>query len=172
MSSVDPSAKANAIAALINTPTEEFLAHRGEMSTAGLTADEINAALAARPDLPRPLLPIERDVLLAILGYADFVGRDQLVEQVDSARVVGYCPCPCASIALEVSPTAPESIGGGYPIRNEAQLLDASGESIGGVIVFTEGGYLSYLEIHTWDEDAAISPLPPLDRLRLRQRQY
>ena len=150
MSSVDPSAKANAIAALINTPTEEFLAHRREMSTAGLTADEINAALAARPDLPRPLLPIERDVLLAILGHADFVGRDQLLEQVDSTTVIGYCPCPCATVSLQVSPTAPKSIGG--------------------IIVFTEDGYLSALEIYAWDEP--ISPLPPLDRLQLVQRQY
>jgi len=170
VSSVDPSAKANAIAALINTPTEEFLAHRREMSTAGLTADEINAALAARPDLPRPLLPIERDVLLAILGHADFVGRDQLLEQVDSTTVIGYCPCPCATVSLQVSPTAPKSIGGGYPIRNEAEVLDASGESIGGIIVFTEDGYLSALEIYAWDEP--ISPLPPLDRLQLVQRQY
>jgi hypothetical protein len=170
MSSGDASAKAEAIAALTNTPTEEFLAHRSEISTAGLTADEINAALAARPDLPRPLLPIERDVLLAILGYADFVGRDQLMEQVESTTVIGYCPCPCATVALQVSPIAARSIGGGYPIRNEAEVLDANGESIGGIIVFTEDGYLSALEIFAWDQ--AISPLPPLDRLQLVQRQY
>jgi hypothetical protein len=65
---------ARAIRALIDTPTEEFLAHRGEINTAGLSADEINAALDARRDLPRPLLPIERDILLALLGHAPCEG--------------------------------------------------------------------------------------------------
>jgi hypothetical protein len=133
-----------------------------------LTLDEINAALDARPDLPRPLLPIERDTLRALLDYADFLGRDQLAAQVESVSVVGYCPCNCATVALEFSPEGPSAVGSWRPIPNQAIVLDANGESIGGIIVFSEHGYLSRLEIFAWDDP--ISPLPPLDRLQLFAR--
>lgn len=169
--STDGLSRSQVIDALTNTPTEEFLARRSELGDAteraGLTADEINAALAARPDLPRPLLPGERDVLLAILGCADFLGRDQLVAQVDSATVVGYCPCPCATVALRIPREAPRAIGTLRPIPNEALVLDANGEEIGMIIVFTDDGYLSALEISDWLDVCGISPLPPVDRLQL-----
>ena len=155
---------------LTNTPTEEFLLRRGELGhstfAAGLTVEEINAALAARPDLPRPLLPIERDTLRALLDCADFPGRDELVAQAESATVVGYCPCPCATIDLEVDRTLPR--GPDLPagtIPTEASVLDAAGETIGGIIVFVDEGYLSALEIFDYGEP--ISPLPPLERLEL-----
>lgn len=161
--------------ALTYTPTEEFLARRRELSAAadeaGLDVDEINAALSARPDLPRPLSPGERAVLLALLGAADFDGRDVLLEQVDSATVVGYCPCPCATVALEVPPSArraprmPERT-----IPNQAGVLNAEGQTIGGIIVFADEGYLSAIEIFDYGfdyGDGPISPLPSVDRLEL-----
>jgi hypothetical protein len=157
-------AKAEAIRVLIDTPTEEFLRRRGEIDTAGLTTDEINVALAARPDLYRPLLPIERATLRALLDHADFPGRDELVEQVDSATVVGYCPCPCATVALDVSRSAPRAVESVSPIPNSADVLDDNDDVIGGVMIFTEDGYLSALEIYAWENP--ITPLPPLDRLR------
>jgi hypothetical protein len=166
----DSSGKAEVIRLLTNTPTEEFLLRRGELGhatfAAGLTREEINAALAARPDLPRPLLPIERDTLRALLDCADFPGRDELVAQVESATVVGYCPCPCATIDLEVDRSLPR--GPYLPDRvipTEASVLDAAGETIGGIIVFVDEGYLSSLEIFDYGEP--ISPLPPLERLEL-----
>lgn len=114
------------------------------------------------------MLPEERATLLPLLDYADFEGRDALVEQVDAARVDGYCPCGCATVGFIVDPGAP-SAGKTYrPIPNEAEVLDADGQSSGGVIVFTEGGYLSSLEIYSYAEP--INPLPPPDRLQLRRR--
>lgn len=158
------------IGLLTNTPTEEFLARRGELSrathAAALTREEISAALEARTDLPRPLLPNERDTLLALLHCADFPGRDQLVLQVDSATVTGYCPCPCATVSLDVDRTVPR--GPYFPERTiptSATVLDAAGENIGGIIVFVDDGYLSALEIYDYGEP--ISPLPPLERLEL-----
>ena len=75
--------RSEAIEALASTPTEELVERRAELQAAaenaGLTPNEIGAVLNARPELPRPLLPIERDTLLAILGYADFEGRDELL---------------------------------------------------------------------------------------------
>jgi hypothetical protein len=169
-STLDSQAKADVIGLLTNTPTEEFLARRGELGratlAAALTTEEINAALAARPDLPRPLLPNERDTLLALLRCADSPGRDQFVLQVDSATVVGYCPCPCATVALDVDRTAPR--GFSFPDRTiptSATVLDTAGKIIGGIIVFVDDGYLSALEIYDYGEP--ISPLPPLERLEL-----
>jgi hypothetical protein len=135
----DSRAKADVIGLLTNTPTEEFLARRGELGdaahAAALTTEEINAALEARTDLPRPLLPNERDTLLALLRVADFPGRDQFVLQVDSATVTGYCPCPCATVDLDVDRTVPR--GPHFPERTiptSATVLDAAGELIGGII--------------------------------------
>jgi hypothetical protein len=111
------------------------------------------------------LLPEERETLLALLSHAEFEGRDALVEQVDAARVDAYCPCGCATVGFTVDRSAP-SAGKTYrPIPNEAEVVDDDGESIGGVIVFVEHGYLSSLEIFWYDEP--INPFPPVDRLRL-----
>lgn len=118
------------------------------------------------PEPPRALLPEERATLLALLNHADFEGRDALVMQVDATRAVGACPCGCATVGLVVDPTAP-SAGKTYrPIPNEAHVLGADGEVIGGVIVFTESGYLSTIEIYTYLGDP-IATFPPLDKLEL-----
>jgi hypothetical protein len=53
----------------------------------------------------------------------------------------------------------------GRTIPTEASVLDAAGETIGGIIVFVDEGYLSSLEIFDYGEP--ISPLPPLERLEL-----
>jgi hypothetical protein len=56
----------------------------------------------------------------------------------------------------------PEKVQG--PIPNSPDVLDSSGEIIGGVFVFIDDGYLTSLEI-SWYGDP-ISPFPPVDRLR------
>jgi hypothetical protein len=43
-------------------------------------------------------------------------------------------------------------------------VLDARGEDIGGVLVFTTDGYLSALEVYSYDEP--IARMPPVERLR------
>ena len=90
------------------------------------------------------------------------------VEQVDAVSVNGGCPCGCATVDFIVDRSAP-SAGKTYrPIPNEAEVLDADGAYMGGVIVFTENGYLSSLEIFSIADP--ITQLPPLDRLRLVSR--
>ena len=158
-----------AVRALRESPAHELAARRAELQaaarTAGLSVDDIAEVLGSRPDLPRPLLPEERETLLALLHHADFEGRDALVAQADSARVDWCCACGCATVNLTVDPSAP-SAGRTYrPIPNEAEVVDADGESIGGVIVFADDGYLSNLAIFWYFEP--ISPFPSLDRLKL-----
>jgi hypothetical protein len=161
-----------AVQALLNTPAPELAARRADLqaaaNAAGLGADEIGEVINSRAELPRPLLPEERVTLLALLNYADFDGRDALLEQVDSTRADWLCGCGCATVNLQVDPSAP-SCGRTYrAIPNEAEVFDNGGESIGGIIVFADDGYLSNLEVHWYFEP--ISPFPPLDRLRLYQQ--
>jgi hypothetical protein len=127
---------------------------------------------AVPPDPPRELHSEERATLLALLNLADFAGRDALLEQASVARAVGYCPCGCATVGLEVDATAP-SAGKSYrPIPNEAEVLDADGEIVGGIIVFATDGYLSGLEIFSYWPTEPLNPFPPLDRLKLSSRHH
>jgi hypothetical protein len=86
------------------------------------------------------MFPEERATPLALLNYADFVGRDA-VEQVDSARADWYCGCGCATVNLSVDPTAPSARKTYRPIPNEAMVVELNGENIGGIIVFADDGW-------------------------------
>jgi hypothetical protein len=105
--------------------------------------------------------------MLALLNYADFGGRDDLLAQVPSARVIGGCRCGCASVALRVDrdPSA-ESVA--TPIPNEATVLDPEGSPIGGVLLFARDGCLAELEIYSFEDDP-LRVFPPPDRLRLER---
>lgn len=103
------------------------------------------------------------------MNHVDFAGRDALLTQVDAARVDRYCSCGCATVSLTIDPSA-QAAGKTYrPIPNEAHVIDANGEIIGGVIAFVDHGYLSSLEIYSFD-GPPITPFPPLDRLELVTR--
>jgi len=154
---------------LRDVPVGELVVRRAELQAAakaaGLAPDEIEQVLNSRPELPRPLLPEERAALSAILEYADFQGRDTLVAQAAIARVDGYCGCGCATVSLQVDHSTPAAANTRSPIPNEADVVDNDGDLIGGIIIFLEEGYLTSLEIYWFEEP--ISPIPPLDRLRL-----
>jgi hypothetical protein len=113
--------------------------------------------------MPRLLSAAERNALVAVLGHADFVGRAALLEQVDTVRVVGCCDCGCATVDLAIADAAP-SDAIACPIPNEATVLDAHGEAMGGVLVFVRDGHLTQLEVYGYGEEP-ISPFPPVDRL-------
>ena len=78
----------------------------------------------ARPELPRPLRHAERETLTAVLGFADFAGRDELWTQAADAVVVGYCGCGCASVRLGVSYDAPRAPRHPGPIPVHALVVD------------------------------------------------
>jgi hypothetical protein len=117
------------------------------------------------PAEPRPLRPEEREGLLALLGHADFEGRDALLAQVDAARVAGGCDCGCATVDLAVDAAAARCP---TPIPNEATVLGDRGEPVGGVLLHTADGRLSTLEVYS-NADKPIERFPPLNRLSLRR---
>ena len=166
------SARQAAVEALRLTPPEELMERMGELRAAaekaGLTGREVERILNARPDLPRPLLPSERNMLSAVLGHGDYPGRDQLLAQLDSTYVTSYCGCGCAAVTLQVQgdvpPAACEQIPG-------ATIVDEDGDSIGSVDLMVDGdGYLCNVELSWWY--VPICPLPPPDRLRWEEPRY
>ena len=103
--------------------------------------------------------------MLSTLLALDFSGVTELRCQAPSARLVGKCSCGCASVELEVDRTQCPPSSAGRPIPAEATVLDPSGNPVGGIIVFLDAGYLSYLEIYSFDKP--IEAFPPVDCLQI-----
>jgi hypothetical protein len=112
---------------------------------------------------PRQLSDGERAVVRAVLVHADFDGRDTLLADVDTARVVGRCGCGCASVDLRVP--GDKNDAPAYPIPNEATVLDQDGNDVGGVLVFAGDGHLRQLEIYSYAPDP-IREMPDVEYLR------
>ncbi len=111
----------------------------------------------------RPLTSNERE-LLELLTAQDFPGAAILRGQVDHAQAQAGCGCGCGTINLDVNKSMTSKADlTKQPIRGEADLVDISGQSIGGLIVFARGGYLSCLEVYTWGDPA---PLPAAAEIR------
>ena len=114
---------------------------------------------------PRPLNAAELAVLDLLLA-PDFPGVDALRRQLSHVRVVGRCPCGCATVDLDVERgSCPPAPGRGRPIPSEAEVLTDAGAPLGGIIVFLKDGYLSTLEIYSVGPEP-IRIWPQLDRLR------
>ena len=156
---------------LLETPAAELAARRMQIQAlaeaAGFSAEEIREILNSRADLPRALLPEERDALLLYIVSLDGPTREALRAQVAAAKVSGYdCPCPCASVALVVDKAKVPPVNvrpSDYCVFGDVSIYDPNGEFIGGVQVGIENGYLSGIEI--WWIDEPISPIPPRDQL-------
>lgn len=107
----------------------------------------------------RPLTTNERE-LLELLTAQDFPGAEQLRSQVDHARGQAGCGCGCGTINLAVDKRiVAKAELTRQPARGEAEVIDSSGQSIGGLILFAREGYLSCLEVYT-SGDAAPLPTP------------
>jgi hypothetical protein len=109
----------------------------------------------------RPLAADEREVLLRILQNEAFEGSPELIQQVSHTQVVGGVP---TLLDLGVSSEAPRSVLEDGPIPVRAFVRDANGGTIGEVLVWVTGGYLSGLE-YAWVTEAAPQGMPNVDSL-------
>jgi hypothetical protein len=161
---------------LLETPAAELAARRAEIQAhaeaAGYSKEEIREILNSRADLPRPLLPEERDALLLSFESLDEPTRAALRAQVAAVTVSGYdCACPCATVGLVVDKTkAPPA-----PVREtpfgDVSINDPDGEPIGGVLIsIADGCYLSSIEIYSYGEP--LSPIPPREQLVVEPPTY
>ncbi|MER5399795.1 hypothetical protein [Streptomyces sp. NPDC002599] len=99
------------------------------------------------------------DVLAAVLNR-DTPVHTALQRQVPHLSVRTRCTCGCGTTyfeldtsKLEPAPTAPDTV-----VAAEAQLVTEAGECPGEVLVFTQGGYLSWLEVSSWSNDIEVTP--------------
>lgn len=73
------------------------------------------------------------------------------------------CSCGCGSIALLADRSTPASLRTTWsPIA--ADVTDGKGRVIGGLLLFTNDGYLDDLEIYSFQDEPL--QLPPVDRIR------
>jgi hypothetical protein len=98
---------------------------------------------------------------LSFLLSADFQGAPALRAQAQSAKVTGSCACGCPTIDLEVDrETMPRAeLASRVPV--EALSVSEAPDEPGGLLLFTEDGWLSMLEIwFTSDEPPREFPPP------------
>ncbi|MFF1542625.1 hypothetical protein [Streptomyces sp. NPDC058291] len=94
------------------------------------------------------------DVLDVLLSGDDPV-HAALRRQVPHLRVTGRCACGCgtAYFDLDTASVQPAPSGPGTVVAAEARFRTGSGELPGEVLVFAAAGYLSWLEVVSWDFD-------------------
>ncbi|MBZ3901942.1 MULTISPECIES: hypothetical protein [Streptomyces] len=98
------------------------------------------------------------DVLALVLNAQDPI-HVALRRQVPYLSVRARCTCGCgtAYFALDTSEVEPAPVGPGTLVAAEAQLVTETGECPGEVLVFTQGGYLSWLEVCSWSDDTKVT---------------
>jgi hypothetical protein len=115
---------------------------------------------------PRPLNQKEREVLEHILN-ADFPGSAELRTQISDAEVVSLWGKASASVDLRVpeSTTRASLPPGVAPV--EATVVDETGELVGEILVWTDGGRLASIE-YAWYGSDAPAALPSTKNVTIR----
>jgi len=115
---------------------------------------------------PRPPTKGERQLVEAMLTHVDEPESSALRAQLDVTEVRSGCPCGCGTIDFvlpEILPARSPRTGAGVLV--EGDVLDESGNPVGGLLLFLDDGRLSDLEV--WSVGDPL-PLPPVERARLR----
>lgn len=99
---------------------------------------------------PRELSFEEWQVLSKILS-TDFMGRDSIVNQLKSAKVISYCPCGCKTVDIEVDNSLPKyDYGKIVPV----QLTTYSQDGVPILAaIHISNGYVTELEILRADSE-------------------
>ncbi|MFE5076992.1 hypothetical protein [Streptomyces halstedii] len=98
------------------------------------------------------------DVLDLVLNTDDPV-HVALRRQVPQLSVQSRCTCGCGTAYFELNTdeVKPASTGPGTFVAADVQLFTETGERPGEVLVFAQGGYLSWLEICSWSDDLEVN---------------
>jgi hypothetical protein len=110
----------------------------------------------------RPLSEQERAVILALLNPS-FVGRDELLTQLTTARASIGCDCGCPTIALAADKTLSSAPVRGYVAAEAAADID--GEPIQ-ILLFARDGYMSGLEL-VWYGDEPPRRWPATEAIKV-----
>ncbi|MEX0167513.1 hypothetical protein [Streptomyces sp. LMG1-1-1.1] len=108
--------------------------------------------------MPESLPEDVADVLGLVLNPDEPI-HVALRRQVPQHRVQSRCKCGCGTAyfdldadALEPAPTGPGTV-----VAADVQLFTETGECPGEVLVFAQGGYLSWLEVCSWSDDVEVN---------------
>ena len=103
--------------------------------------------------------------MLAALLSRPFTGRDELLQQIETARAVPGCDCGCPTISLVVDESLPSA-----HVKHEPEPLIAYVDDVTGrhheISIIVRGGYLRQLELVTYAEETA-REWPDLATMRL-----
>ncbi|MBH5333811.1 hypothetical protein IHE55_02915 [Streptomyces pactum] len=97
-------------------------------------------------------------VLTAVLN-TDSPVHVALRRQIPHLSVRARCTCGCgtAYFELDTGEAEPAPTGSSTVVAAEAQLVTESGECPGEILVFTQSGYLSWLEVCSWSDDVEVT---------------
>lgn len=92
------------------------------------------------------------DTALCLAGAPSGI---ELGMQIRHLRVRKRCVCGCGStyFSLDTDAVAPAPALTGTRLVGDVEVFGAGQETVGQVQVFTEDGYLAWLEVCSWDED-------------------
>ena len=110
--------------------------------------------------------PDERAFLDSVLSYS-FDGVEALRSQWEHALVEPSCVCGCGSIGFVFDAefqAAPSTASNPLPV--EGEIVDASGEVVGGIIVLIRDGLLDDVDVHAFGQRPL--PFPALASVRWR----
>jgi hypothetical protein len=114
----------------------------------------------------RPLSDEQR-ALLTFLLEREFPGRAELAEQAQSVTTRGRsCSCGCPSFSLLVDRSLPPAVVGERMV-SDAHGTDPGGNEVG-VLLFTEDGYLTEIEVYSSTGDG-FGGLPRPESLQLSE---
>lgn len=105
----------------------------------------------------RPLTANEQALVDALLT-PEFPGAEALREQAKALLARPGCTCGCGTIDLLPQGDPPRSTTTN-PAPSEGRVRNATGEDVGGLLLFIRHGLLESLEIYSHDEPL---PLPLL----------
>jgi hypothetical protein len=110
---------------------------------------------------PTPVTPEQVDLLDAFLSH-DFPGVEALRAQTPGLLAKRGCLCGCGTIDLIPQRDGLEPSDARSPVEVSGHVVDADGNPVGGVMLWLEDGFLTSLEVYSYDEPL---PLPAVSRL-------
>lgn len=104
-------------------------------------------------------LPDDVSDVLELILSADEPVHVALRRQVSHLSVQSRCACGCgtAYFELDTSEVEPAPTGAGTVAAADAQLYTETGDCPGEVLVFAQGGYLSWLEVCSWSDEIEVN---------------
>jgi hypothetical protein len=104
-------------------------------------------------------LPEDVADVLALVLSPDEPVHLALRRQMPRLRVQSRCQCGCgtAYFALDADAVEPAATGPGTVVAADVQLFTETGECPGEILVFAQGGYLSWLEVCSWSDHIEVN---------------